>query len=286
MPVDPGNLLLIGSLAGKPVIGAPGCARSPKENGFDWILHRLLAGLPVSRADIVGLGVGGLLMEIVSRPQPREEPPAEPHQPSVAAVVLAAGQSRRMGGPNKLLAAIDGKPLVRRAAEAALASRATSVTVVTGHQPEAVRQALEGLDVRIVHNPEYETGLSASLRAGIGALPPDVDGAVVCLADMPGVTSAVIDRLIAAFRPEEGARIVVPTAQGKRGNPVLWSRAFFEALCIISGDVGARHLIGENADAVVEVEIGPAVTLDLDTPEAMRSAGGVLPVLEPEPSTS
>jgi molybdenum cofactor cytidylyltransferase len=71
MPVDPGNLLLIGSIGGKPVIGAPGCARSPKENGFDWILHRMLAGLPVTRADIMGMGVGGLLMEIVSRPQPR-----------------------------------------------------------------------------------------------------------------------------------------------------------------------------------------------------------------------
>ena len=72
MPVDPGNLLLIGSIAGKPVIGAPGCARSPKENGFDWVLHRLLADVPVRRADIMSLGVGGLLMEIVSRPQPRE----------------------------------------------------------------------------------------------------------------------------------------------------------------------------------------------------------------------
>ena len=72
MPVDPGNLLLVGSIAGKPVIGAPGCARSPKENGFDWILHRLLANAPVTRADIMSLGVGGLLMEIVSRPQPRE----------------------------------------------------------------------------------------------------------------------------------------------------------------------------------------------------------------------
>lgn len=72
MPVDPGNLLLIGRLAGRPVIGAPGCARSPRENGFDWVLQRLLAGVPVSAADVRGMGVGGLLMEIVSRPQPRE----------------------------------------------------------------------------------------------------------------------------------------------------------------------------------------------------------------------
>ncbi|GGK17809.1 molybdopterin-binding protein [Salinarimonas ramus] len=76
MPVDPGNLLLVGEIAGRPVIGAPGCARSPKENGFDWVLHRLLADVPVTRADIVRMGVGGLLMEIVSRPQPRSGEPS------------------------------------------------------------------------------------------------------------------------------------------------------------------------------------------------------------------
>jgi len=276
MPVDPGNLLLIGSLAGKPVIGAPGCARSPKENGFDWVLHRLLANVPVTRVDIVGMGVGGLLMEIVSRPQPREERPSDAHPASVAAVILAAGQSRRMGGPNKLLATIGGVPLVRRTVEAATKSRASSVIVVTGHQAELVSAALAGTDVEIVRNPDYAEGLSTSLRRGISAIPASAAGAVVCLADMPGVTSAVIDRLIAEFRPEEGARIVVPTAHGKRGNPVLWSRAFFAALQDIQGDVGARHLIGENPEAVVEIEIGAAAALDLDTPEAMAAAGGVL----------
>jgi molybdenum cofactor cytidylyltransferase len=76
MPVDPGNLLLIAQMQGKPVLGAPGCARSPKENGFDWVLQRLLAGLTVGRAEIVALGVGGLLMEIKTRPQPRAEQPS------------------------------------------------------------------------------------------------------------------------------------------------------------------------------------------------------------------
>src|SRR3954452_17864436 len=109
MPVDPGNLMLVADLGGRPLLGAPGCARSPKENGFDWILARLLAGLPVTREDITGMGVGGLLMEIVTRPQPREAP--QPAGRRVAAIVLAAGRSTRMGGPNKLMAEIKGKPL-------------------------------------------------------------------------------------------------------------------------------------------------------------------------------
>ena len=217
MPVDPGNLLVLGDLGGRPVIGAPGCARSPKENGFDWVLYRLLAGLDVTTEDLTALGVGGLLMEIVSRPQPREggDPVAEENgAPRVAAIVLAAGQGRRMGGPNKLAATIRGRPLVRIAAEAAVASRATPVVVVTGHEPEKVRAALDGLDVSFVHNPDHADGLSTSLRRGIAALPDDVDGAVVLLADMPGVDATVVDRLISAFDPASGTLIVCrpPTA--------------------------------------------------------------------------
>ena len=124
MPVDPGNLLLIGSAGGVPVLGAPGCARSPVENGFDWVLMRLLAGLKVTRAELTGMGVGGLLMEIVTRPQPRTVADIEANR-NVAAIVLAAGRSTRMGGPNKLLAELDGKKLVRIVAEQALASKAT-----------------------------------------------------------------------------------------------------------------------------------------------------------------
>ena len=123
MPVDPGNLLLIGNADGVPVLGAPGCARSPVENGFDWVLMRLLAGLKVTRAELTGMGVGGLLMEIVTRPQPRTVPDIESNR-NVAAIILAAGRSTRMGGPNKLLAELGGKPLVRIVTEQALASKA------------------------------------------------------------------------------------------------------------------------------------------------------------------
>src|SRR5581483_3359157 len=119
MPVDPGNLLLIGKAGGVPMLGAPGCARSPVENGFDWVLMRLLAGLKVTRADLTGMGVGGLLMEIVTRPQPRESREGDGNR-NIAAVILAAGRSTRMGGPNKLLAELGGKPIVRIVTEQVL----------------------------------------------------------------------------------------------------------------------------------------------------------------------
>jgi molybdenum cofactor cytidylyltransferase len=278
MPVDPGNLLLIAQAQGRPVLGAPGCARSPKENGFDWVLMRLLAGLEVKGEDIAGMGVGGLLMEIVTRPQPREAPPpAAAPVPStgrrVAAIVLAAGRSTRMGGPNKLLEQISGKPLVRIAAEEALASRARPVVVVSGHERARLEAALAGLPVRLVHNPDYAQGLSTSVKAGLAALPPEAEAAVVCLGDMPQVTSALIDRLIAAFDPERNALVVLPTFNGKRGNPVLWSRRFFPELMALEGDVGARHLIGAYPEVVIEVPVeNAAAMVDIDTPDALRAA--------------
>ena len=272
MPVDPGNLLLVAEANGRPVLGAPGCARSPKENGFDWILMRLLAGLPIRRSDITGLGVGGLLMELVTRPQPRAEPaPEKGHR--IAGLVLAAGRSTRMGGPNKLLEEINGRPLVRIATDHVLASGARPVIVVTGHQRERVERALAGLAVTFVHNPDFADGLSTSLKAGIGSVPADADGAIVCLGDMPQVTPKLIDRLIGAFDPARGALVVIPTIDGKRGNPVLWSRRFFNDLMALEGDVGARHLIGGYAEAVAEVPVeDAAVLIDVDTPEALLAA--------------
>jgi molybdenum cofactor cytidylyltransferase len=271
MPVDPGNLMLIGNAHGHPVLGAPGCARSPKENGFDWILMRLLAGLPVTRADITGMGVGGLLMEIVTRPQPRDERAVETRR-RVAAIVLAAGRSTRMGAVNKMLAEIGGKPLVRIAAEQAVASLAQPVIVVTGHEREKVEAALKGLPVRLVHNPDFSEGLGTSLRTGIAAVPEQADAAIVCLGDMPQVDAGLINRLIAAFDPERGALVVVPSIEGRRGNPVVWSRRFFHDLMAIQGDIGARHLIGTYAEAVVEVPVGGEAALtDVDTPESLSA---------------
>jgi molybdenum cofactor cytidylyltransferase len=232
---------------------------------------RLLAGLAVPREDITALGVGGLLMEIVTRPQPREEPEPEKGR-NVAAVVLAAGRSSRMGGPNKLLAEIGSRPLVRIVVDAALASRARPVIVVTGHQRERVEAALAGLPIKFVRNPHYADGLGTSLKAGIAALPAEADGVIVCLGDMPQVDAGLIDRLIGAFDPAHGALVVVPTIDGQRGNPVVWSRRFFADLTAVKGDVGARNLIGRYPEAVAELPLtGTAALTDVDTPEALEA---------------
>jgi molybdenum cofactor cytidylyltransferase len=272
MPVDPGNLLLIGNAGGVPVLGAPGCARSPVENGFDWVLMRLLAGLKVSRAELTGMGVGGLLMEIVTRPQPRENLGSDGNR-HVTAIILAAGRSTRMGGPNKLLAELGGKPLVRLVTEQALASKAHDVIVVTGHQAELVEKALAGLDVKFVRNPDFAEGLASSVKAGIAAVPDDADGAVICLGDMPMISAQLIDHLIEAFAPDRGNLIAVPVSDGRRGNPVLWSRRFFNELMALDGDIGARHLIARHGEAVAEVAVeGFGAFLDIDTPQALEAA--------------
>src|SRR5579859_6110897 len=180
MPVDPGNLMLVGRIGAVPVLGLPGCARSPKMNGFDWVLQRLIADLPVGSRELAGFGVGGLLAEIPSRPLPRAAiDHATPSRPRIAAIVLAAGQSRRMGR-NKLLIEIDGTALVERAVDAALASQASPVIVVLGHQADEITARLAGRPVVAVQNPDYAQGLSTSLKRGLAAVPADADGAVIC----------------------------------------------------------------------------------------------------------
>jgi molybdenum cofactor cytidylyltransferase len=131
---------------------------------------------------------------------------------------------------------------------------------------------LQGRPVSIVHNPDYEKGLSTSLRCGIAALPADADAALVCLGDMPKIEAGLLDRLIQAFNPVEGRAICVPTWRGKRGNPVLWGRQFFPEMAGLTGDVGAKHLMAEHPELVVEVAAGDdGVLADVDTPEALAA---------------
>ena len=178
-----------------------------------------------------------------------------------------------MGGPNKLLAELDGKTLVRIVTEQALASKATERD--RRHRPSGrlVEQALAGLKVKFVRNPDFAGGLASSVKAGIAAVPDNADGAVVCLGDMPLIDAHLIDRLIEAFAPDRGNLIAVPVSDGRRGNPVLWSRRFFNELMTLDGDIGARHLIAKHAEAVAEVPVeGHGAFLDIDTPQALEAA--------------
>jgi molybdenum cofactor cytidylyltransferase len=275
MPVEPGNMLLLARIGDVPVIILPGCARSRRTNGLDWVLQRMLAGMPMGSAEIRSMGVGGLIR---NAPEAEEDPEAVEPAPQrvasgrrVAALVLAAGSSRRMAGSNKLLQPVAGVPMVRRAANAALASRSTAVVVVTGFDADAVRESLAGLDLEFANNPEHASGMASSLRAGLGALPADTDAVVVVLGDMPMVTAAHIDSLIAAFDPARG-NIVVPVKGDRRGNPILWPRALFAEMQQVQGDVGARELLKIHAERVDRVPCDDdAIFADVDTPDALRA---------------
>jgi len=277
MPVDPGNLLMTGTLNGLPVIGLPGCARSLRLNGFDFVLWRVLADLPVGRTEIAALGVGGLLADTPVRPHPREAPQVTaPRLPRIGAIVLAAGHSSRMRANgetiNKLLQPLAGQPMIRYAVEAALKSAASDVVVVIGNEHQRIRAALEGLPVIFSENTDYSKGLSTSLICGLNTLPADCDGALVLLGDMPAVDSGLLDRQIAAFDPGESRAIIVPVHGGKRGNPVLWARRFFDEMRALSGDAGARALLGLHAGMICEIEAGSDAPLtDIDTEEALSA---------------
>lgn len=264
MPVDPGNLLCLGRLGARPVIGLPGCARSPKRNGFDIVLEALFAGLPVTAASIAAMGTGGLLPE-AERPQPRA---AAPQAPALTgAIVLAAGRSTRMGGPHKLLADWRGKSLIAHVVDAIAAAGLPSPIIVLGAQADAVRNALAGRPVQFVVADDYADGLAHSLRAGLTAVPAAWDAAIVCLGDMPRLEPALLSALAAA--PGE---VAVPVSQGKRGNPVRWGRSHFAALQRLEGDLGGKALLAGLALPPTEVEApDDGIFDDIDTPEALAT---------------
>ncbi len=271
MPMDPGNLLLIGTVGRTRIIGVPGCARSPRSNGVDKVLERLSSRLPVTSAWIASLGVGGLLHEIVDRPEPRV---SHADSLTIAALVLAAGSSRRFGSHNKLLANRDDKPLLRHVLDAVQGSEVKRALVVTGHDAESVELLCKtagrvpGTPIATVHNTLHASGMASSLICGIAELGEgDVDGVIVCLGDMPEVTSAVIDSLCTAFRENPGKSLYIPTHEGKRGNPVLIAASLFDSVLMLEGDVGARVLARQFPDSVLEVACDSSgVLMDIDVP--------------------
>ncbi|MGO6731238.1 nucleotidyltransferase family protein [Rhizobium ruizarguesonis] len=198
---------------------------------------------------------------------------------SVAIVILAAGKASRMGegGKHKLLAEFDGVPLVRRSALTALAADAASVIVVTGHRRREIEAALDGLALTFIDNPYYASGMASSLITGFSSSGADsADGILVMLADMPGISTTHLDTLISAFCNAGGGAVVRAVSRGKPGNPVILPRSLGQAIVRLEGDVGARDTIATSGLPVLDVDVGDAALLDVDTPNEVLAAGGTM----------
>lgn len=197
----------------------------------------------------------------------------------VAAVLLAAGSSSRMGagGFHKLLAEFDGIPLVRRSALTALTSQVASVTVVTGYRHPEIMEALQGLDIHNVHNQNHRSGIAGSLVDAFITDPiQTADGVLVLNADMPMIKPLHLDSLIAAFHDACGDAVVRATGTFFFGNPVILPKYLYPGVLQLQGDVGARELIKQSGVPVVDVFVEDEALLDVDTVEAVLAAGGTL----------
>ena len=191
--------------------------------------------------------------------------------PVIAGIVLAAGSSRRFGADNKLLAEIDGRPLVTRVIAALEAAGIARIVIVTGHEADQVAKATVGCERRITYNERHAEGIGTSIAAGIAALDDDIDGALIAQGDMPAVDAALVATLCQCFADAGGDRIVYPVAaDGRQGNPVIWPRRLFGELRKLGGDKGGKRLIEADGAQVVRVAVaGEGAAVDIDTPEEL-----------------
>jgi molybdenum cofactor cytidylyltransferase len=274
MPVDPGNLLCLGQSArGQPIIGLPGCARSPKLNGFDWVMQRICADIPVTARDIALMGVGGLLDETPSRPSPRLKADYQNKQTflNTGAIVLAAGRSSRMGGPNKLLSTLNDRPLLSHTLENISHIARENIIVVTGRDASEIGKIAHEFSIQTQHNQGYQEGISTSLKCGLQVVPSDWDAVFIVLGDMPRVPPNVFEKLNSTLESHPEIDAVYPMYEGQQGNPVLWRRRAWPLLASQFGDAGGKailHNLGARALSVAVESHG--VLFDIDTPEALR----------------
>ena len=266
MPVDPGNLTLSGCFGGIEIIAAAGSARSESLNGLDWHLNCLHASIKTNQKMVNSLGVGGLLKDVDSAIKRKKiSKKIVTKKPNIAAVVLCAGESKRMGEINKLLLKVNDKTIIRNYVENISKSNISEVVIVTGHQSKDIELELKNYDLRFVFNNDYKKGMSTSLKAGIKSLGKTIDAVMICLPDMPLIGICEINKLIEYYNPSIGNEICIATSHGQRGNPVLWDKKYFKALMNISGDKGGRDLLPTFIDKAIEVNLGEAVVFDIDT---------------------
>lgn len=190
----------------------------------------------------------------------------------ISAIVLAAGESRRMGRP-KPLVSLDGRTMLQRTLDHLGATRVDEIVVVLGHRAADVLPTLKGLGCRVVINREYRRGMSTSIRRGLQAVSPQAQAVLVVLGDQPRIGPEVIDRLVERFH-RQGRSIVVPVFRGRRGHPVLFGRSLWDQLRVLEGDIGGRQLLNRYPREVCEVEVDdPGILEDIDRPEDLSGAG-------------
>jgi len=187
----------------------------------------------------------------------------------IAALVLAAGASSRMGKPKQTLL-LGGVPMLERVLKTLRKSNVGRVVVVLGASAAGVRRRVKFVDELVVVNPRYAEGMSSSLRLGLTHVGTEADAVIIALGDQPFVLPSTIDKLVSTYEASR-ARIVVPTHEGTRGNPVLFDRSVFPQIAGIRGDMGAKQVVQKNAADVVEVEVSDrGVLVDIDTPSDLK----------------
>ena len=191
--------------------------------------------------------------------------------PNITAIILAAGQSQRMGKKNKLLLQINKKTMIKHVVDAVKLSHIMNIIIVTGHEDKNIKKCLNDMDIKFIHNDSYKTGISSSLKKGITTLPDQCDGVLICLGDMPLVSHNDINKIIAAFKIDIIHDIYIPVFNGKSGNPVLIGKRLFNKIKNLSGDMGARQLFKDNKDLIYQIEMpNDNILKDFDTEQAFN----------------
>jgi molybdenum cofactor cytidylyltransferase len=193
----------------------------------------------------------------------------------ISAIVLAAGESRRMGKTKQLLP-WQGETVLGHLLDTLQSSSVDEVILVLGHEAEHILEKVAIREIKVVFNPDYQKGMSTSLRRGLLAMNKAAEGFLVVLADQPGITPEIIDRLIESFRRvQPGKNIVAPSFRGRRGHPVLFGRKYREEFGGLTGEVGGREILAQHPEDILALEVDTdAVLLDLDTPEDYHSHSG------------
>lgn len=269
MPVEPGNMLLLGSIQKRPIVGVPRCAQHIQQSGLDLVLARALSGAPLSSLDIARLGVGGYLKRNDSPIVPKER------RHTIGAVVLMAGLSSRMKGANKLSMSIpkpdgDGNTTVSvQTVQRVLSAGYAPVVVVTGYQEREIRALLQGLPVRFVHNPAFADGMGTSIAKAFSVL-SGWDAGLLALGDMPFVSPTILKEMYQRST-EYPEHIVVPMHKARRGHPIIFPSALFAELQQCTGDVGARSVLQNHQDIIERVNVSDmSIFWDVDTEDLLR----------------